>query len=142
MLEWCIVPTQFIHGGAIDDSATTAIQLAAGFDARRRAVAAYLVRPRTEGAGNYAWHVCGLWRGAPRAACVHPARPWGLGPTGPCLGLAAVGPRCGRCSVTRRQRIDLQLLLIIRRAERQADLRGRSRSDEFDALMAVQRASR
>jgi hypothetical protein len=43
--------------------------------------------------------------------------------------------------VTRRQRVDLQLLLIIRRAERQAHLRGRSRSDEFDALMAVQRAA-
>jgi len=44
--------------------------------------------------------------------------------------------------VTRRQRIDLQLLLIIRRAERRADLRGRSGPDEVDALMALQRASR
>jgi hypothetical protein len=44
--------------------------------------------------------------------------------------------------VTRRQRLDLELLLIIRRAERQADLRGRSRSDESAALMAVQRAGR
>jgi hypothetical protein len=43
--------------------------------------------------------------------------------------------------VTRRRRIDLELLLIIRRAERQAQLRGRSRCDEFDALMAVQRAA-
>jgi hypothetical protein len=44
--------------------------------------------------------------------------------------------------VIRRQRLDLELLLIIRRAERQADLRGRSRSDESAALMAVQRAAR
>jgi len=43
--------------------------------------------------------------------------------------------------VTRRRRIDLELLLIIRRAERQADLRGRSRSDESAGLMAVQRAA-
>jgi hypothetical protein len=43
--------------------------------------------------------------------------------------------------VTRRQRLDLELLLIIRRAERQADLRGRSRSDESAGLMAVQRAA-
>ncbi len=73
---------------------------------------------------------------------MHPARPWGPGAHRSLFGFGCCRPRCGRCSVTRRQRVDLQLLLIIRRAERQADLRGRLRSDEFDALMAVQRASR
>jgi len=38
--------------------------------------------------------------------------------------------------VTRRQRIDLALLLIIRRAERDAGVRGQSPAAEADALMA------
>ncbi len=146
MLEWCIVPIQFISRGATADSVTTAIRLSAsvGLDARRWAVVAFLVRPRTVGAGDCARPVCALWRGVSRAACGHPA-----GPGGPAAhrllcgsGFGCCQPRCGRRSVIRRQRLDLELLLIIRRAERQADLRGRSRSDESAALMAVQRAAR
>ena len=41
-----------------------------------------------------------------------------------------------RCAVTRRQRIDLELLLIIRRAERAAWVRGHWPVADLDALRA------
>ena len=47
-----------------------------------------------------------------------------------------------RCSVTRRQRIDLELLLIIRRAERQARLLGGSPFNEPDAVIVVHSTER
>jgi len=42
-----------------------------------------------------------------------------------------------RCAVTRRQRIDLALLLIVRRAERDATVRGQSPVAQPDALTAT-----
>ena len=47
-----------------------------------------------------------------------------------------------RCSVTRRQRLELELLLIIRRAERQARRLGGSLFNEPDAVIVVHSTER
>ena len=100
---------QFVSRGAIIDSATTATQPAA---AAGPDVRQPVLHPS----------VNDRIEGTSRPERHHPRQ-----------------ARRGRRSVTRRRRLDLELLLIIRRAERQAHLPDRSRSDEFDALMAVQR---
>ena len=90
MLRWYIVLTQFIARGAIDDSATTATQPAAA--------AGPDVRPAAlDPSVNH------RIEGASHPERHHPRQ-----------------VRRGRCSVTRRRRLDLELLLIIRRAERHA----------------------
>jgi hypothetical protein len=101
----------FVLREAIDDSATTATQPATAAEADVR-------QPALDPSVNH------RIEGTSHPGRDHPRQ-----------------ARRGRCSVTRRRRLDLELLLIIRRAERQAHLCGRSRSDEFDALMAVQRAA-
>ncbi len=53
------------------------------------------------------------------------------------FGRGSRGQRRGRRSVTRRQRLDLELLLIIRRAERQARLLGGAPCNEPDAVSVV-----
>ena len=90
MLRWYIVLTQFIARGAIDDSATTATQSAA-------AAGADVCQPALYPSVNH------RIEGTNHPERHHPTQ-----------------ARCGRCSVTRRRRLDLELLLIIRRAERHA----------------------
>jgi hypothetical protein len=90
VLRWYIVLTQFIARGAIDDSATTATQPAA-------TAGADICRSALDPPVNH------RIEGTRHAERHHPRQ-----------------ARRGRCSVTRRRRLDLELLLIIRRAERHA----------------------
>jgi hypothetical protein len=90
VLRWYIVLTQFIARGAIDDSATTVTQPAADAGPDVR-------QPALDPSVNH-------WiEGTSQPERHHPRQ-----------------ARRGRCSVTRRRRLDLELLLIIRRAERHA----------------------
>ena len=90
MLRWYIVLTQFIARGTIDDSATTVTEPAAAAGPDVR-------QPALDPSVNH------RIEGTSQPERHHPRQ-----------------ARRGRCSVTRRRRLDLKLLLIIRRAERHA----------------------
>jgi hypothetical protein len=90
VFRWYIVLTQLIARGAIDDSATTVTQSAAATGPDVR-------QPALDPSVHH------RIEGTSHPERHHPRQ-----------------VRRGRCSVTRRRHLDLELLLIIRRAERHA----------------------